>query len=55
MEWLAFKLGLGEGELEFVDVGVPMFMYLSWSGSSLSGGDDANTGPAALKNFHLTH
>ena len=40
MEWFIDRLGLGDGELEFVDVGVPEILSVKWSSF---GGDDANT------------
>lgn len=44
LEWLAFTLGLGDGELEFVDEGV---LTLSTKNSSPSVGDDASAGASA--------
>lgn len=42
LEWLFVRLGLGEGELELVDVGVPESLSVKWSSF---GGDDASICP----------
>ena len=49
MEWFIDRLGLGDGELEFVDVGVPEILSVKWSSF---GGDDANTCAPTEKNIH---
>ena len=46
LEWLTVRLGLGEGELEFVEVGV----LDNFSSSSFSGGVVANMPVPGLKN-----
>lgn len=52
MEWLTFP-GLGDGELEFVDVGV--VDSLSENLSSSWGGDVADCNAGSIKKYLITH